>query len=1319
MLLEKHKWRGLVILQLCLLLSDGVFASSDGIDSDLVTGMLSGVGAVEYDDSDTGGTTCTSGGSFQMFGIGTSSSSGNSLSASDSPDVSALESYSSGNLSSSEASELEDSQTNYCSLVDDSVSSADCFDVGLASGMNTFLDASSLDSPGISVDNVGITLTESGSIAYCTLSSDNSGADPGSCVCICGAQGYTLSVNSDENSAGYGEVELLACNASSSCSETFDSESYSCSVEDTIDSGGNGSADSIAMSASAAPYTGDDLTYSQSDLLAPPATDLSMYYLGFIFGQVLDILPSATGQSLLGVMFNVFSLGILIITGWMVAYSVIASVFKNASDVQEQGSTSVFWGPLRAGVGVILLLPLFSGYSMIQGFVMWAVVQGIGVADAIWAEAVNYIDAQGGGVYQAAVPNDYSYLKMLLGGTGAVTDASGMSTGGKVNSNQMLASSLCLQTLAKQAAVTSALPETSESYTASCQTYLQKDTCEKREIIDAYVGQSNLSVENDQNLTAEDAGTDSDGVQSWTITIVTPRTTDVDPDTYHLRTGEACGLTDDAGGTDSNVICYGSSDDVAMCGRFKWSALTSGIGGYSASEVNQRIQDANIQMAQAMDALAQTVYPAAYDVVSEDSGSDQVSLLSAFTTGCASGSSSNCTAASLWLSVISSYYTTIKPFLVDTGTQGADWIESAKSLGWLVAGMHYWDLIGTDGLSATDLTLLPPDTYLPEVETNRSALLDSSATSVLDSSVATTYTIALGAISAYANAVVDLINTEISAGLLSLATVTDSDNYGSNVASDTIPTTEDITATSSDALLASMDLLLRNALVLGVHNDYTSTDFPTTASMVTADVGLVQNNLRAFFASLIGAMFGIEAVDASYSGNDMYDDNNVNADGNAWASGGNSWSDVNIGSRCYGLAEPDGDCEEIKIDTSWSCYNAALAEDTNGKTCILEGQGMIGSMVASMNGSHYDPILNLTNMGNIMLKTAIGFWQQTSAGVYSVSKDLSIGYAEWMGGLGAASATGAAIAGYYAEKADPGGTSMGLNILEGTIQFIGNIFSQMTQYYYAQDLMYLTILLPFSTAFVSVFFALGGILAYYVPLVPFTIFIFSALGWFIATIEAIIAMPLVALGITHPQGHDFLGRIEQAVILLLGVFIQPAVIIVGFIAAIMVSYVSITLFNYGYIIMMATYFGSFLLDQDVSTIGQIITMLSLMIVYCYMVMDLVTQSFSMTYQVPERIVRWIGGIPSQSTTSQAMGEMRGAAGSTSRLGDAAGGVASRGRLAGDISGSVQAVQGAASAGFSGVGGALGDEKQNVNANTSGTKKARAALGFLGAIAGGG
>ncbi|OGO92791.1 MAG: hypothetical protein A3F10_04640 [Coxiella sp. RIFCSPHIGHO2_12_FULL_42_15] len=185
---------------------------------------------------------------------------------------------------------------------------------------------------------------------------------------------------------------------------------------------------------------------------------------------------------------------------------------------------------------------------------------------------------------------------------------------------------------------------------------------------------------------------------------------------------------------------------------------------------------------------------------------------------------------------------------------------------------------------------------------------------------------------------------------------------------------------------------------------------------------------------------------------------------------------------------------------------------------------------------------------------------------------------------------------------------------------------------------------PLFMAIATMFWMVGFFLSYFVPLYPFMIFLFSSLGWFISVIEAMVAAPLVALGLTHPESHDLLGKSEQAVMLLLGVFIQPSLLVLGLIAGIIVSYVSFELLIYA--------FSGFVLDvfRDATEGGSVSSILgaakasslysvtnvlvqpALLVIFSILTYTLLTQSFSLVHLLRDSVMKWIGapssGLPS-------------------------------------------------------------------------------------------
>ena len=78
------------------------------------------------------------------------------------------------------------------------------------------------------------------------------------------------------------------------------------------------------------------------------------------------------------------------------------------------------------------------------------------------------------------------------------------------------------------------------------------------------------------------------------------------------------------------------------------------------------------------------------------------------------------------------------------------------------------------------------------------------------------------------------------------------------------------------------------------------------------------------------------------------------------------------------------------------------------------------------------------------------------------------------------------------------------------------------------------------------------------------LFTCGSVAWFLAVMEAMVAGPIVGLGICHPEGHDALGKAEHAFMILIGVLLRPSLMVTGYIGGITTSYVAVYTVNAGF-----------------------------------------------------------------------------------------------------------------------------------------------------------
>lgn len=157
---------------------------------------------------------------------------------------------------------------------------------------------------------------------------------------------------------------------------------------------------------------------------------------------------------------------------------------------------------------------------------------------------------------------------------------------------------------------------------------------------------------------------------------------------------------------------------------------------------------------------------------------------------------------------------------------------------------------------------------------------------------------------------------------------------------------------------------------------------------------------------------------------------------------------------------------------------------------------------------------------------------------------------------------------------------------------------------------------PFSMLFGTLLVA-GASMTYYLPILPFILWIGVVLGWAVLLIEAVIAAPLWAVVHMAPDADGVVGRGGQGYMLVLSLTLRPALMIVGLIAAISLMH------PIGYLIN-STFAGAFLLAQGPGWSGVTATIAGCAI-YAGVMISVINRVFGLIHVIPDRLLRWIGG----------------------------------------------------------------------------------------------
>jgi conjugal transfer/type IV secretion protein DotA/TraY len=570
------------------------------------------------------------------------------------------------------------------------------------------------------------------------------------------------------------------------------------------------------------------------------------------------------------------------------------------------------------------------------------------------------------------------------------------------------------------------------------------------------------------------------------------------------------------------------------------------------------------------------------------------------------GTNANCNAATNVISIASLYAQYVGAYQLsqtasDPKSSCPDWVQTASSEGWMLAVSHYYDMTSISSTSCSATTLYNYVCMMPY------SISGYSSNNIIANS---DYKLCMTQNSGYSGA--NLCNslyldkTATAAWDNAGALLTQVFSYKDMI--QYLYSTAISTVSSDTSLLNSYydDMLVKYINVFA-RNDYTPGELGTDI-MNMGNQRPIVNGMIALVTQVVGKVLGF---------------NPYNANGNL---------------KPKDLFAYDIVSNSLPSTTSQCKNNCRSLADCKG--CLTdEGWGLLGAIYAENypeEATQTDPISGLKEVGKDALIFSIGYITHTIENVYRNLKNTAVGAASWL-------ITSAGVFSAIASLLQTGTGQMavfGFTAINMIISILTTIHKTLLMAW-----------MPVAATVAAIFMTIGIILYMYIPFLPFLLFFSGVISWVIAVVEAMVAAPMIAMGITHPKGADFLGKAEQSAMLLLAVFIRPAAIIIGFILAISLSYVAMRLLNISFAVLFIQAFDAI---EGNSAGSKLLGGTSLMIVYTYCCIAILSQTFSLIYQIPDKIMRWIG-MPQDQTSSSAMEMVRGA---KTGVSDISGGAAS-------------------------------------------------------------
>ncbi len=157
---------------------------------------------------------------------------------------------------------------------------------------------------------------------------------------------------------------------------------------------------------------------------------------------------------------------------------------------------------------------------------------------------------------------------------------------------------------------------------------------------------------------------------------------------------------------------------------------------------------------------------------------------------------------------------------------------------------------------------------------------------------------------------------------------------------------------------------------------------------------------------------------------------------------------------------------------------------------------------------------------------------------------------------------------------------------------------------------------------------IGATLGVYIPLIPYLVFLVSAFGWFIMVIESVFLCPMLSLALCYPT-EEILSKITHGLFIIMNVFLRPILMVFGFVVGITLMRAGFSLLNFGFISAL-----------NAGTTATVFSILSVLVIYVFVVMAIVNKAFSLIYLLANQVMRWIGGQAEHTDTDAIVREIK-------------------------------------------------------------------------------
>lgn len=164
-----------------------------------------------------------------------------------------------------------------------------------------------------------------------------------------------------------------------------------------------------------------------------------------------------------------------------------------------------------------------------------------------------------------------------------------------------------------------------------------------------------------------------------------------------------------------------------------------------------------------------------------------------------------------------------------------------------------------------------------------------------------------------------------------------------------------------------------------------------------------------------------------------------------------------------------------------------------------------------------------------------------------------------------------------------------------------------------------TVLTPIISAIVFSIIVPAFMMAYYIPLIPFILWVGALFGWLVLIVEALFGAPMWAVTFLSPDRDGFVGKTGQGYMLILSLTMRPVLMVLGYISALHLLTPVVRLINEFYGLVYTT------LKTNLTAAGALFFFVAALIIYVIIINKTVMQIFGLIHKIPDSLLQWIGG----------------------------------------------------------------------------------------------